>query len=339
MLTVAMVVSPTRFLARTAPHGLPLVRQIVQGGLGRLFGPPRHDEHAHAGDPGLFGLGSASWRVLGEPAAIVGGVRALLVQLLHPHAMAGVADHSSFREDPLGRLRRTSAYVTTTAFGATPEALEVAEIVRRSHRAVRGVAPDGVPYDAADPHLLRWVSIALTSSFLAADRAYAPQPVDAATADAFVAEQARAAALLDPGVDLAALAADPQAQAAMRAGTWPLPLLDEGFLPTDVASLEACLACYEPELAVNAQGREGFRFLLWPPIPAPIKAAYLPMLAGALATLTEPQRRLLGLAGASPLAWPVQAQTRALLAALRLTTGTSPAQQAAARRAEASPTR
>ena len=71
----------------------------------------------------LCGPGSASWRVIGEPAAIAGGLRALLLQVAHPLAMAGVADHSAFRTDPLGRLHRTSAYVTASTFGSTPEAL------------------------------------------------------------------------------------------------------------------------------------------------------------------------------------------------------------------------
>ncbi len=329
-----MLTTASRLLARAVPDGLPGVRTIVRGGLGRLFGPPGHDAPSHPGDPGLFGPGSASWRVLGEPAAIVGGVRALLVQLLHPHAMAGVADHSAFREDPLGRLRRTSAYVTTTAFGATPEALAVAERVRHAHRVVRGTAPDGMPYDAADPHLLRWVSVALTDGFLAADRAYAPEPVDRETADAFVAEQALAAALLDPRVDLGALPRDP---GALRREATGLPLLAEGALPTDVTGLEACLAAYAPELAVHDQGREALRFLLWPPIPAAVRVAYLPMLGGALATLEPAHRRLLGLPAAEAATWPAALQAQALLTGLRVTTGTSPARQEAQRRAALAP--
>lgn len=327
--------SPVRWIGGAAPEGLPGVRQLVRIGMGQVFGPPPFDPSADPGDPGLFGTGAASWRIIGEPAAIVGGIRALLVQLLHPHAMAGVADHSRFRTDPLGRLRHTSAYVTTTAFGSTAQAVEAARVVRRVHSFVQGTAPDGRSYRADDPHLLAWVSLALTSSFLATDRAYAPQPADAAAADAFVAEQSRAGALLDPRVDLEELAGDPAALAALRAGDLRLPLLDEGALPVTVVELTDRLHAFRPELGLNHQGREAWRFLCWPPVAHPIRAAYLPMFTGALASLEPWQRRVLGLPGTRLAAWPLQTNTRALLAAFRLSTGVSPALDAARRRAAA----
>src|SRR5688500_18964402 len=160
------MVSPLRLLATATPDGLPLTGRIIRAGLARAFGPPPFDPSAAPGDPGLFGPEAASWTIISDPAAIVGGIRALLVQLLHPLAMAGVADHSRFRDNALSRLQRTSAYVTATTFGATTDALAAAATVRRVHTRVRGVAPDGRPYAAADPHLLAWVSMALTSSFL-----------------------------------------------------------------------------------------------------------------------------------------------------------------------------
>lgn len=330
-----MVTAPTRLLARAAPKGLPLARTLVRAGLGRVFGPPPFDPSQGRGDPGLFGPGSASWQVIAEPAAVVGGVRALIVQLLHPHAMAGVADHSAFRHDPLGRLHRTSAYVTTTTFGSLDEALAIARVVRRVHTRVRGTAPDGHAYDAADPRLLAWVSIALTSSFLATDRAYAPSPAGGSTADAFVAEQSRGAALLDPRVDLDTLSHDRSALVRLRNGQLDLPMLAEGLLPTTVTSLRARLANYQHELVVHRHGRDAFRFLLWPELPAPIKAAYLPVVGGALATLEPAQRRLLGLPTGRLVAWPLLAQTRAMLTALRVTNGVSPSHRAAAERAQA----
>lgn len=329
---VVMVISPTRWIAGAAPAGVPGVRHILRGGMGRVFGPPLFDPAADLGDPGLLGVDAASWSVLGEPAAIVGGVRALLVQMLHPHAMAGVADHSRFRDDPLGRLRHTSAYVTATAFGSTVQALAAAQAVRRVHSVVRGTAPDGRAYRADEPHLLAWVSLALTSSFLATDRAFAPRPVGAADADVFVAEQSRAGALLDPRVDLAALASDHDALTELRAGTLALPMIDDGTLPTNVAELTAGLAAFRPELAVANQGRQALRFLAWPPVPPTIRAAYLPMFTGAAATLEPWQRRLLGLPATQVAAWPLRASTRALLAAFRLSTGVSPSLAAARRR-------
>ncbi|CAN5158679.1 hypothetical protein BH23ACT9_BH23ACT9_33700 [soil metagenome] len=138
-----MATSPLRWAAGAAPTGLPGVRLLARAGLGRIFGPAPFDPTAGEGDPGLLGADAASWRILGEPAAILGGIRALLVQVLHPHAMAGVADHSRFRDDTLGRLRHTSDYVTTTAFAATPQGLDAAHRGRRAHTVVGGTAPDG----------------------------------------------------------------------------------------------------------------------------------------------------------------------------------------------------
>lgn len=329
--------SPTRLLAAAAPSGLPAVRGIVRSRLAGVFGPPPFDPDADPGDPGLFGPGSASWRIVAEPAAIVGGVRALLVQLLHPLAMAGVAQHSRFRDAPLERLRNTSAYVTATTFGSTREALAMARRVRAAHAPVRGTAPDGRPYRAAEPHLLAWVSVSLTSSFLATDRAYAPRPADQRDADAFVAEQARAAALLDPRVDLGALSRDADAQRALRAGTLPLPMIDDGTLPTTAAALEDTLRDFHPELSVTAEGREAFRFLLWPAIPPAVRAGYLPLLTGAIATLDPVQRRLLGLPASTLPYLPALAQTRALVSLLRVAAGTSQAGRLATVRTEARP--
>lgn len=329
----AMAPSPLQRIAAAAPAGLPGVQALTRSGLARIFGPPPFDPQADPGDPGLFGPGSASWQIIAEPAAIVGGIRSLLVQLLHPLAMAGVADHSAFRNDPLGRLHRTSAYVSATTFGSTAEALAVARRVRGAHRPVKGVA-GGRPYRAADPQLLAWVSMALTSSFLATDRAYAPAPADAAAADRFVAEQARAAALLDPRVRLDDLGADAAALEALRVGNLPLPLVDEGLLPLSVTQLEDRLAGLRPELEVTEQGRETLRFLLWPDLSPALRGGYLPLLAGAVATLDPWQRRLLNWRlGPVGAAW--RTQTRALLTALRVSAGPSPALGVATRRAQA----
>lgn len=339
--------SPVRLLAGTAPAGLPLVRRAWHAGLAAVFGPPTFEPDAEPGAPGLYGPGSATWQVIAEPAAIVAGIRALLVQLLHPHAMAGVFDHSSFRDDVIGRLQRTSAYVTTVAFGSTREVLEVSRMVRRAHRPVTGVAPDGGRYRAGDPHLLAWVSIALTSSFLACDRAFAPRPVSPTRADAFVAEQSRAAALLDPAVDLDAIAEDPAALAALRADTYPLPMIDRGRLPTSVDELEAMTDDYRPELGISEQSRDALVFLLWPPLSPVVKAAYMPMLAGAVTTLEDDFRAMLATAvgGVAADVHPPRqlvaafdsvtaTSVRSLLAAVRIVGGSSPARRAAERRIE-----
>lgn len=303
---------------RVLPGGAPLLRTPVQAVIASVFGRPPFDPTRAPGDPGLHGPDSATWQVIGEPAAIVGGVRGLMVQLLHPLAMAGVADHSAFEADPLGRLQRTSAYVVTSSFGCLDEALEVAGVVRARHGPVRGRAPDGRPYHADDPDLLAWVSMALTESFLAADATYAPVPVAGRRADAFVREQSRIAALLDPRVDLDALGRDPASRQALREGTMPLPMIEEGRLPGSVTELRAGMAAHEAQLEINEQGRMAIAFLERPPLDRATAAAYRPILEGARATIPADRRRRCG--------WPTdprrdrvaRAAAFALVGALRL---------------------
>lgn len=324
-----------RLRAAPGAAGLPGARALVRRQLGRVFGPPSFDPAADPGDPGLCGPGSASWRVIGEPAAIAGGLRALLLQVAHPLAMAGVADHSAFRTDPLARLHRTSSYVTASTFGSTAEALRVAQRVRRVHPHVRGTSPDGRAYRADDPHLLTWVGVALSSSFLAADRRWAPRPLDADARDAFVREQSMISALLDPHVDVDALLADQAAQAELRAGRIALPMLDDGTLPRSDAELTTMLDDFAPELGVNDQGRAALRFLRWPPLPLSVRGAYLMLYAGAIGSLTPRERRALELDVPGPVAHAAVLQAKGLLAAMRAATGVSPNVAAARRRAAA----
>jgi uncharacterized protein (DUF2236 family) len=320
-------------LVRDAPGapGLPLVRDAVRKVLTRMFGPPPFDPDRDPGDPGLTGPHSPSWRVIGEPAAIAGGIRGLLVQVSHPLAMAGVADHSAFREDPLGRLQRTSAYVTTSTFGSTAEAIAVAGRVRAVHPKVVGTAPDGRPYRADDPRLLTWVSIALSSSFLAAHRRWSPDVLTPEEEDRFIAEQSRIGALLDPEVDLRQLRDDLDVRAAFRSGELDgdLRLIREGLLPLSVAQLDAVIADFVPELGVNHQGEEALRFLRWPPIPAVARGGYESLLLGAIGSLTPELRHALGLDRTAPYAKAMMAQAGATLRLMRVTTGTSPSMRAA----------
>src|SRR5262249_7105359 len=147
-----------------------------------------------------------TWPVVGDTAVFVGGIRALLVQAAHPEVAAGVADHSRYRQDPLGRLTRTAAYVTPTAVGATPEGGQGGGPGRRRPRAVTGTSDRGQPYDASDPALAAWVHNSLTDSFLTAYRTYGAQPCPVADADRYVSEQTRVGALLgaDPLPETAA---------------------------------------------------------------------------------------------------------------------------------------
>ena len=115
-------------------------------------------------DAGLFGPGSLTWRVNREGALLLGGGRALLLQVAHPLVAAGVAQHSNYREDPFGRLYRTLDTVTTIVFGTTEEAHAAAEKLRRIHGHVRGTTEDGTPYEANDPDLLMWVHATLVDT-------------------------------------------------------------------------------------------------------------------------------------------------------------------------------
>ena len=120
------------------------------------------------GDAGLFGPDSMVWEVHADfTAMMVGGISALLLQMLHPLALAGVWDHSTFRQDMLGRLRRTSLFIAGTTYGGRHDAEQLLDKVRRIHLQVVGSAPDGRPYAASDPELLTWVHVSEVSQFLA----------------------------------------------------------------------------------------------------------------------------------------------------------------------------
>ncbi|QKV62477.1 DUF2236 domain-containing protein [Pseudomonas sp. 43A] len=141
------------------------------------------------GDPGLFGPDSISWQVHGDfSSMLIGGISALLLQALHPLALAGVWDHSNFREDMLGRLRRTSQFVSGTIFGSRRDADWLIEKVRTIHLQVVGNAPDGRPYAASDPDLLTWVHVAEVSNFLAAHLRYRNPQLSGADQDRYYAE-------------------------------------------------------------------------------------------------------------------------------------------------------
>src|SRR6201994_2134817 len=162
-----------------------------------------------AADDGFFGPASVAWKVSADLASPVAGLRALLIQALHPLAMAGVDQHSGWRQDPAGRLAATSAYLATITFSERTVAAAAAARVRRIHDHVRGVdAVTGRPYAAGDPALLLWVHVALVQSSLAAGQAFGT-PVPAADSDRYVAEMVAAAELVGvPGALVPATVAD-----------------------------------------------------------------------------------------------------------------------------------
>src|SRR5690348_13124847 len=142
-------------------------------------------------DDGLFGPGSIVWRVNRDRCFPLAGIRSLMVQALHPLAMAGVAEHSTWREDPFGRLAATSGYVLTTTYGDTASALAAAAWVRKIHQRVRGNDPEtGLPYSAEDPDLLLWVHAGMVESIVTVVQRYGRGLSDE-EADRYVAEMVR----------------------------------------------------------------------------------------------------------------------------------------------------
>lgn len=182
------------------PHRMtaPLTAAIRRWVLG-VFprGQSGIDYDAPAGDPGLFGPDSATWRVHADfPGMLAGGLCALLLQALHPRALAGVWDHSDFRDDLIGRLRRTTAFVAGTTYAGTDEAQRLIARVIAIHGHVRGVTADGMPYSADDPDLLTWVHVTEAYAFLQGFQAYAGLRVPPGVDDRYYDESRRVAEAL-----------------------------------------------------------------------------------------------------------------------------------------------
>ncbi|WP_130834492.1 oxygenase MpaB family protein [[Erwinia] mediterraneensis] len=170
-----------------------ILRQRIEQQVFRLNGLSLNefDISQPVGDPGLFGPDSVIWRVHGDFTSMMcGGISALLLQMLHPSALAGVWDHSNFRQDMLGRLRRTSQFIAVTTFGNRADAQTLIERVKRIHLQVTGVDAYGQPYAASDPHLLTWVHVAETSRFLAAHLRYKNPRLSVAEQDRYYTEAA-----------------------------------------------------------------------------------------------------------------------------------------------------
>ncbi|HKY92605.1 MAG TPA: oxygenase MpaB family protein [Nevskiaceae bacterium] len=150
-----------------------------------------------AGDPGLFGPDTITWRIHADfPGMMAGGLCALMLQTLHPRALAGVWDHSNFREDLLGRLRRTTAFVAATTYAPRAHALAEIERIRRVHERVRGHLPDGRPYSASEPALLTWVHVTEMWSFVQGFQAYRNVELPRADLDRYFDETRRVAEAL-----------------------------------------------------------------------------------------------------------------------------------------------
>ena len=186
--------------------------------------PPWTRALADGDDAGFFGPGSAVWAVNGALPTLVAGIRALLLQTLHPGAMAGVHDWSSYNEDPIGRLDGTMRWIATTTFGDRRSATEASAFVARLHERVTGTYTDAAgverPYSANDEELLRWVHDAFTEAFLGAHQTWGG-PIPGGP-DAYVREWAQAGRLMgvpDPPTTVAGLHAEMSASCARRRST------------------------------------------------------------------------------------------------------------------------
>ena len=270
----------------------------MRDGLGqRLFGmvagPEGPANRARIHDtpgPRWFAEDRPIRRVHGDASMFVGGLRALLLQSLHPLAMAGVAEHSDYRGDPWGRLQRTSTFLAVTTFGPADDAQRAVDKVRGIHRRVHGIAADGRPYEASDPHLLGWVHVAEVDSFLRAHQLYGARPLDQQERDDYVADTARVAAAL--GV------VDP---------------------PRTEDELAQRISDYRSELGGTAAARDAAKFLLLtPPLPLLAKPPYAVLAATSVAMLPAWARLPLRLPYLPPLeATAVRVAGRTLVGGIR----------------------
>ena len=219
-------------------------------------------------DDGFFGPASVAWRISGDLSAPVAGLRALMIQALHPLAMAGVDQHSDWRADPVGRLAATSAYLATITFGERGAAERAAARVRRIHERVTGVDHEtGKPYAAGDPELLLWVHAALVDSNVAAREVFGTA-LTPDEADSYIEEMVVAAELVGVPAEL---------------------------VPDSRSGLAKYLAWMQPQLLCTAAARESMAYLLDPPgLDAELAEIWQDIREATLVSLPEWARQMYG---------------------------------------------
>ncbi|MBP0493588.1 oxygenase MpaB family protein [Pararoseomonas indoligenes] len=216
------------------------LKQAIAAQVTALFNDRARGEKPVQRRPdGLFGPRAVAWRVHGDVASMmVGGIAGLLLQMLHPAVLAGVWDHSNFRSDMRGRLRRTARFIALTTYGGREEAEAAMARVRGIHDRLGGTLPDGTPYAVSDPALLAWVHVTETTSFLDAWIRYAEPRMSMADQDRYFAEMVQIGT---------ALGADP--------------------VPRSRAEAQALIRATRPQLRVNARTREVAQLVLTQPAP------------------------------------------------------------------------
>lgn len=230
--------------------------------------PPWLDAVARGDGPGFYLPTDAPWVIHADLATLVGGVRALLMQALHPGSLAGVRSHSRYKDDPLGRLSGTIRWLTITTFASVEAVREEAGRVNCMHARVKGTyrtaAGEMRDYRAGDADLLRWVHVAFMDSFMRAHQCYSTQVIPGG-ADSYVRLWAKSVE--------------------------PLGLTE---VPRDEAELLACLEAYRPLLTVTDDTREVIRWLRRPPLPPLARMVYALLFQSALASLPPEHRRMIG---------------------------------------------
>ena len=237
------------------------VREKIASELrARVVGPNANQrEHEIMNSPGdrWFAEDRPIRLVHGDASMFIGGLRALLLQSLHPLAMAGVANYSDYRQDPWGRLQRTADFLAATSFGPADEAQRIVNRVKAVHVKVNGVASDGRNYSATDPHLLKWVHIAEIDSFLHTYQKFSKAPLDQTGRDGYVKDAAfvaRAVGVIDP--------------------------------PESEAQLREMINSYRPELKSTRESRDATKYLLFkPPLPGAAKIPYWLLMVATVSTL------------------------------------------------------
>lgn len=253
--------------------------------------------------PGFFRPDEAPWVVHADMATLVGGIRALLMQALHPGSLAGVRQHSRYKDDPLGRLAGTIQWLTVTTFASRESILREAGRVRGMHGKVKGTYRDAEgherEYRASDPELLQWVHIAFMESFLRCHQHYGAVPIPGG-ADAYVRLWARSVE--------------------------PLGLAEA---PRSESEMQECIEHFEAQLTVSEDTREVLRWLRRPPLPFVSRMAYKGLFQAALTTMSPRHREMIG-ARTWPR-WLVVPPTRLFLRTLRWLIGDEDPLQDAAR--------
>src|SRR4051812_46204943 len=247
-----------------------------------------------SGDGGLFGPDSITWKLHQEPILLLGGLRSLYLQALHPRAVAAIAQNSGYRSDAWGRLNRTSEYVGTVIYGSTAEVEAAGNRIRRLHSRMSATDPrTGESFRIDEPDLLRWVHVAEVESFLTTARRAGLKLTDDEV-DAYYTEQLRAAELVG---------------------------LDPSTVPATAAEVEAYYQAIRPELGLTRDGAETALFLTVPPVPVtwgsrpvrlaltlrPTRWAYFGIAGTALALLPPWARKIYG-----GLGWPTTDVTAGL---------------------------